>query len=496
MVGARKEAGIQQCGLERCHLQPQQLLLDGVGDRVVLVDQLENLGNRLDDQPIQRRAVCLGGGRGLLAHLLHHRTDGLGAVGFLGTGLQLAQHGHQLVGGGLLVGGHLGVVAEVARIGQIAGGLGQHGRALFATAADLVGPLADLGFGDVDHAVAVCPAPATVAATAVLIVFGALAQRVVMLAADVLGGAGLGDAVAQLGQDAVGDEPAVHVLVQLDQFDRELGLEQIQQERCRAVTGAHLVLGQNAAQHLEDDVWRDRVFVLGKPVLLQQCAEAGAQAVGQLLVHPATGASRNACDQQLVAHGVIVHQAQRRRLVLDDGGLRGAVAAVGGDTGAFLPAEGTADLELLLDAGLAIAQDVQRHVELILLFPVGLLDDALDQPVHHGHVGVAEAPVERDQDGLADLPQDCQVAGIDVGTGDWHKRLPGKLSGTYLQGGCQFVGRSLLSAVYSTDIGRLPVGAMSCRPQGWPRYVPTDTIWIVNGSRAGMVLERDGSDLR
>jgi len=58
------------------------------------------------------------------------------------------------------------------------------------------------------------------------------------------------------------------------------------------------------------------------------------------------------------------------------------------------------------------------------------------------------------------------------------------------------VGRSLLPAVYSTDIGRLPVGAMSCRPQGWPRYVPTDTIWIVNGSRAGMVLERDGSDLR
>ena len=194
------------------------------------------------------------------------------------------------------MGGHLGVVAEVARIGQIAGGLGQHGRALFATAADLVGPLADLGFGDVDHAVAVCPAPATVAATAVLIVFGALAQRVVMLAADVLGGAGLGDAVAQLGQDAVGDEPAVHVLVQLDQFDRELGLEQVQQERRRAVTGAHLVLGQNAAQHLEDDVRRDRVFVLGKPVLLQQRAEAGAQAISQFLVHPATGTGRDASD--------------------------------------------------------------------------------------------------------------------------------------------------------------------------------------------------------
>ena len=34
--------------------------------------------------------------------------------------------------------------------------------------------------------------------TAVLIMVGALAQRVVILAADVLGGAGLGDAVAQL----------------------------------------------------------------------------------------------------------------------------------------------------------------------------------------------------------------------------------------------------------------------------------------------------------
>ena len=394
------------------------------------------------------------------------------------------------------MGGHLGVVAEVARIGQIAGGLGQHRRALFATAADLVGPLTDLGLGNVDHAVAVCPAPAAAALAAVLVVFGALAQRVALLAASVLGRTGLGDAVAQLGQDAVGDEPAVHVLVQLDQLDRELGLEQVQQERRRAVTGPHLVLGQNAAQHLEDDVRRDRVFVLGKPVLLQQCAEAGAQAVGQLLVHPAAGTGRDACDQQLVAHGVIVHQTQRRRLVLDDGGFRGAVAAVGGHPGAFLPAARAADLELLLDAGLAIAQDVQRHVELILLFPVGLLDDALDQPVHHGHVGVAEAPVERDQDGLADLPQDCQVAGIDVGTGDWHKRLPGKLSGTYLQGGCQFVSRSLLPAVYSTDIGRLPVGAMSCRPQGWPRGAPADTIWMVNGSRAARVSGRDGSALR
>ena len=101
VVGPGKEAGVDQGGLEGGHLQAQQLLLDGVGNGVVFVDVLEHLGHGFDDQPVQRCAVRLGGGRRLLAHFLNQHAHVLVAVGLLGTGLQLVEYGHQLVGGSL-----------------------------------------------------------------------------------------------------------------------------------------------------------------------------------------------------------------------------------------------------------------------------------------------------------------------------------------------------------------------------------------------------------
>ena len=69
---------------------------------------------------------------------------------------------------------------------------------------------------------------ALAALAAVLVVFGALAQRVALLAASVLGRTGLGDAVAQLGQDAV-VEDAIEILLLTvhlgsDLVERLLGL--------------------------------------------------------------------------------------------------------------------------------------------------------------------------------------------------------------------------------------------------------------------------------
>ena len=462
---------------------------------------MEHLGHGFDDQPVQRCAVRLGGGRRLLAHFLNQHAHVLGAVGLLGTGLQLVEYGHQLVGGSLPVGGHLAILTEVARIGQIAGGLGQRSRPLVAVhGADLVGPPAQFGLGDLDGTQAAsaartpCPSRAAFA-------LGVLCRTTLAFLpedAGLLGTARFGNAVAQFRQHAAGDQLAVDVLVGLDQFDRQFGLEQVQQER--SGTGIlplrlSLVCGEDLAQHLEDDVRRDRVFVFGKPVLAQQRAEAGTQAIGQFLVHAAAGTGRNAGDQQLVAHGVVVDETQCGRFVAQQDGLRHAVRAIGRDAGTALPVAGAGGFELLLDAGLAVAQQVERGVERVLPLPGGFEHDLLDQLVHHGDVGVAEAPAQRKEDGLANIPQDFQVSGFDLGTGGWHRGAPGYgLEGSGASGKVLGPGRwqTFSEAPWGVSPVRLPVlpaGPAGDSPAGnpgchwqWGVFCCHDTTCPVSGN--------------